>query len=513
MKLKKKNVLPQKHRGLLVMTLFQVIYWTAATVWFVIAICLCPHYPWSSKGMAVYLPIWILTGLVLSSVLCLPGKRLKVISLHPLLQFAAQISGILLLATAHYGVCMVVTRHAIDGVLDDITEFNIWIAITITSTLWLNFAMAIGHLMRADGDTRKKIGMQMGWWVVFTVAFACGAIFDPENEKPEMGMLIWVPIWFNTGFFLSSHLLLWTRHLQVFAWTPVKQFVAMSIGFALLSPSLFWLHIWWTRYAFHAGPDTRKNYGVGFFVIFVTLLWTASVAAVGYLQRSNRAQKDALKSAADKANLELRFVRQQVNSHLVFNALNSIMAAIEENSQRASAMVMDLSHLLRQSLETLPQMGTLGEEVERLKLYLRIEKSRFEDNIRFEVNVCENLFGLPCLSMVMQPLVENAIKYGYTADGSPLYVNVGAHWCDNRLRIEVINPGMLKGDNKRNTSLKGNGIGLQIVRRRLTMEYGDAAELNIRQLQAGEDAEVCATLFFPAALPKSPQKKIERGHT
>ncbi len=489
------------------MTLFQVIFWTVATVWFVIAVCLCPHYPWSSMGVAVYLPIWIATGLVLSSVAGLLGKRLNVVSRHPLLQFGVQVVGFLLLATAHYGTCMFFTGYAMDGVLDDITEFNIWIGITITSALWLNGAMAIGHLIRADSDTRKRIGLQIGWWVVFTMVFAFGAVFNPENEKTEMGMIIWVPIWFNTGFFLSSHLLLWARHLQVLAWTPMKQFVAQAIGFTVLAPSLFWLYIWWTRYAFHAGPNTRINYGVGVFVLFVSLLWTASVTAAGHLQRSNRAQKDALKTAADKADLELRFVRQQVNSHLVFNALNSILAAIEENSPRASAMVMDLSRLLRQSLETLPHMGTLGEEVERLKLYLRIEKSRFEDHIRFEVNVCESLFGMPCLSMVMQPLVENAIRYGYTADGSPLYVKVGSHWNDHRLRIEVINPGTLSGDSHRNAGSKGNGIGLHTLRRRLNMEYGEAAALDIREWTTGEQAEVCATLTFPAALPTSPPEK------
>ena len=125
---------------------------------------------------------------------------------------------------------------------------------------------------------------------------------------------------------------------------------------------------------------------MGVLTSITTLGWIASAMAVSHIQRSTRAQKEALQAAADKTDMELRFVRQQVNSHLVFNALNSIMTAIEEKSPLASAMVMDLSRLLRQSLETLPHMGTLGEEVDRVRVCIcALKKAAMKTNWRLRL--------------------------------------------------------------------------------------------------------------------------------
>jgi LytS/YehU family sensor histidine kinase len=153
-------------------------------------------------------------------------------------------------------------------------------------------------------------------------------------------------------------------------------------------------------------------------------------------------------------------------------------------------------------------MGTLGEELARLELYARIERSRFEDDLQVTLDVAPELRRLPCLPMLLQPLVENAIKHGFARSEPPLHVDLRAEQRDGLVTVRVTNDGELEHRSARSppqakpdASRAGLGLGLPATRRRLEQEYGSAALLELAQSTEGGGQRVTATATWPVQAP------------
>jgi hypothetical protein len=339
--------------------------------------------------------------------------------------------------------------------------------------------------------------LQMTWWFMAALGVMAILFIDPIPES-ILDLLHFTGIWTMSGLAVSSAMIFLASRLNLLSWRPAKQALAGIIGFVLGTAAFSMLFFTFFPYCIE-----KTKFGVFIYLALNFALWIAAAMAVGQVHRVQFEKREALKACAEKAETELRFVRQQVNSHLVFNALNSILVAIEEESPQAGSMVLDLSCLLRQSLETLPYTGTLGDEVERIQLYTRIEKSRFEDNLEISLDVTDDLLGLPCLPMVLQPLVENAIKHGFSQTNPPLRVDVRAEHDNGQLTIRVTNQGELARVDETRTSKKvdvrgsNRGIGLHTVRRRLEMEYGDEALLELTETVIDGEMCVTATIAWP----------------
>jgi LytS/YehU family sensor histidine kinase len=158
-------------------------------------------------------------------------------------------------------------------------------------------------------------------------------------------------------------------------------------------------------------------------------------------------------------------------------------------------MVLDLSRLLRQSLESPPHMGTLGEELSRVELFLRIEKSRFEDELSVTLDVAPALCELPCMPLLLQPLVENAIKHGMAPRGAPLGVEMTAAHREGRLVVRVTNDGLLHPAGR--ATAEGGGLGLRATRYRLEREYGAAGRLELAGESTPAGHRVSAIVAWP----------------
>jgi hypothetical protein len=183
------------------------------------------------------------------------------------------------------------------------------------------------------------------------------------------------------------------------------------------------------------------------------------------------------------AEAELKALRAQVNPHFLFNALTTIGYLIETAPPRALNTLLQLTALLRGVLKSEGEFTTVGRELELVEHYLRIEHERFEERLRVRIDVPHALRALRIPALVLQPLVENAIKHGVAPSKSGGDVEVTASIQGPELRLAVRNTGApLHASGPRHA---GEHLGVENVRRRLAGHYGDEAALALVTDAAG----------------------------
>lgn len=195
--------------------------------------------------------------------------------------------------------------------------------------------------------------------------------------------------------------------------------------------------------------------------------------AIAAMTALREREKQAAQLAAHLAQAQLARLRTQLHPHFLFNTLNSIAALIPQNSKLATEMVMNLSDLLRMTLRE-PQRGEirLSEELTILRHYVDIQRLRFGERLVFRVEATEE--ALQCFTppLLLQPLVENAIRHGVEASEYPENVTVGAVIQNGGLLLEVVNSCSLGTDDlQRNAN--STGLGLANTQARLKVQYGD----------------------------------------
>lgn len=225
---------------------------------------------------------------------------------------------------------------------------------------------------------------------------------------------------------------------------------------------------------------------------FFMIAWASLYVALGYAREVREAERKASRFAQAAQDAELRSLRYQVNPHFLFNTLNSLSSlVITGKPQAAEAMIQNLSNFYRTSLSSDPlEDVTLAEEVELQRLYLEIEKIRFPERLRTMINIPPELMNQYVPALILQPLVENAIKYGVSRANRPVTVDIRAEKVDEMMVIKIIDDGepIVSGSDQ------GNGIGLANVRDRLEARYRSAASLEAGPKNGGGFS---ATLTLP----------------
>ncbi len=172
---------------------------------------------------------------------------------------------------------------------------------------------------------------------------------------------------------------------------------------------------------------------------------------------------------------ELQALKNQLNPHFIYNSLNSISALTLYSPDKAREMVGMLSDFLRIALrQDAMQMEKLGQELKNIDLYLQIEKVRFEERLNWEFNVDDNLLHYTLPVMILQPLVENAVKHGVQQNAQPNVIKLAATFSNNSLFITITN-SIDVGFQK----FKGEGVGLDNIRNRLRLIYGSGSLLKV----------------------------------
>jgi two-component sensor histidine kinase len=222
--------------------------------------------------------------------------------------------------------------------------------------------------------------------------------------------------------------------------------------------------------------------------IFVAL-WLLLYMVWHYLVRNRKDEIDKLSLEKTVKELELNTIKSHINPHFIFNSLNSIRALVDENPQRARTAITELSNILRSSMqvekmETVP----LQKELDIVKDYLALEHMRFEERLKIEMDIDEDTLEQPVPPMMLQTLVENAIKHGISKKIQGGVVKVISRFTDHHFELIVQNSGTLDEE------FLPEGFGLKSTRDRLKFLFQGKASFQIKKING---SEVQAKIIMP----------------
>jgi hypothetical protein len=218
------------------------------------------------------------------------------------------------------------------------------------------------------------------------------------------------------------------------------------------------------------------------------MAWTAIYYAFTYFQRSRDIQIEKIRIESSAKETEAKVLRAQLNPHFMFNALNSIRALILEDPERAQKGVTQLSGILRSSLlADRRRTISLAEELRTVDDYLALEKIRYEERLEVRKNVYPDTLGVQVPPMMLQTLVENAIKHGVSKPVRGGFVSIEAKLIQAKLDLRISNTGILE-------TTDSGGFGLENTAHRLELLFGKDAQFRI--FQASKDV-VCAEVIIP----------------
>jgi two-component system, LytTR family, sensor kinase len=209
------------------------------------------------------------------------------------------------------------------------------------------------------------------------------------------------------------------------------------------------------------------------------------------------------------AEAQLRALRAQINPHFLFNALTTIGYLIQTAPEKAFSTLMKLTQLLRGILRSNAEFSTLGEEIKLIENYLEIEKTRFEERLAVKIEVARDLQKMRVPALILQPLVENAIKHGISKAKSGGKVRISARLENENdaifLKLTVSDSGA-GVDEIELAATRENGLGLNNIEQRLRSYYGKKASLKIKsETGKGTTAEI----KFPVKAQTIPNSKFQ----
>ena len=209
--------------------------------------------------------------------------------------------------------------------------------------------------------------------------------------------------------------------------------------------------------------------------------WTTAYLALAYSITVQEQERHAAELAVMAQEAQVRALRYQINPHFLFNTLNAIAALVRDAPAKAEEMVVQLSEFFRRSLSVNPMEDlTLSEEVELQRLYLEIERTRFPDRMRFDVELDDGTADARVPALLLQPLIENAVKHGVAKSEGPTCIRIGTR-VDGQV-LEIVDENDAKA---RGRSASGEKVGLRNVQDRLRSRFGDEASLTATDTDGG----------------------------
>jgi LytS/YehU family sensor histidine kinase len=220
----------------------------------------------------------------------------------------------------------------------------------------------------------------------------------------------------------------------------------------------------------------------------IVFVWISIYILWHYVEYTNEEKLQKVKLETLIKELELKTIKSQINPHFIFNALNSIRALVDEDPERARKAITELSNILRSSIQVdKVEITSLKKELDIVKDYLSLEYIRFADRLKIEYDIDPSTISYALPPMMLQTLVENAIKHGLSKQPGDCLIKIISKIEEGKLVLKVQNTGLLK-------AAEQAGFGLQSTRDRLNILYRGEAEFDIFQCQPNQ---VTAKLIIP----------------
>ncbi|MFM8496384.1 MAG: sensor histidine kinase [Planctomycetia bacterium] len=368
-----------------------------------------------------------------------------------------------------------------------------------------------------SSDRRPPAATIWPFWVAHTcfwMAMFAAAMIVLRAFKPALPDAAWfVAVRVAAGFLITAILRAAAKNtplLEHFGISkigltvggPLAGAVAMTLAFVayeILSGRLAL-----TMPAAGEAPD-RIGVAARFFLNFAMLgSWSVAYFGTHLLRDQRAAEMRALEAETLAARNELNHLQSQISPHFLFNSLNTILAS-KHSPDDIEVITQSLAKYLRFLLRPVATLEPLGREIDALEDYLTIQSFRFGDRLSCRIDCDTGIRRIPVLPAMIQPLVENALKYGRHADDQPLEVTIRAHRDCDKLFIEVANTGHWIAE----APSTSTGTGLHTLRRRLLIHGGPEATVTTTEhdgwvrvvIQIPLAAEY-AVAPKPAALPE-----------
>jgi two-component system, LytTR family, sensor kinase len=318
--------------------------------------------------------------------------------------------------------------------------------------------------------------LHVGGWLGYLVSQYLGTLLYEHKSENLAGYLIVIVIAAVSGFLLSLEL----RYIYRRLWISSPR---MIIAGALISCYLFAL-VWrviinsaYLTYTMDSMEWDMKSplefFSNALASTYLLLCWTGLYFGFKYYESLQEQREATLRAASLAQEAQLKMLRYQLNPHFLFNTLNAISTLILDSENRtANQAVMRLSEFLRYTLDQDPMKKvTLRQEIEAMNLYLTTEKLRFGDRLRLEFAVEERALEALVPSLLLQPLIENSIKYAVSPSEKGGTVRVEGRARGSMLELVVSDdgPGLHTGA----APGAGRGVGLRNTRERLAVLYED----------------------------------------
>ncbi|ASK88712.1 sensor histidine kinase YpdA [Sphingorhabdus sp. SMR4y] len=334
--------------------------------------------------------------------------------------------------------------------------------------------------------------LQSAGWAGALILRAIGGI---SNGLP-LGFLVPVIISTITGYSIS--LLLSVVYKNLIHRRPIVTWSSTAAILTVASALYAFIDAWVFLIQNPASETAFGTLFLGSLFLGIMLLgaWSALYYAINFFLRVEEQNDQLLQLEAQATRAQLAMLRYQLNPHFLFNTLNSISTLVLlRQTEPANAMLSRLSSFLRHTLvNEVHSRVTLAQEVETLHLYLDIEKMRFEERLRSHFDIDPAVRNALLPSLLLQPLVENAIKYAVTPQEEGADISVSAHLDGDKLRITVSDTGPGKAGATTGKP-ESTGVGLGNIQERLNQAYGEGAIFETRS-SPGEGFSVFIALPF-----------------
>lgn len=317
----------------------------------------------------------------------------------------------------------------------------------------------------------------LGWGTFFLIS---SFFYYTIRTKPLPNFFPSLLIEISTGLIIT-HLMRWiiikAGFLSYSLQIQVRYFLITTLLFAFtwacLSVSLV-SFLKWESQRLKSFSFLNKVTVTSVNAVTFLLIWNLLYFTYHYIVKSRTEQLDKIRLESLVKELELKTIKAHINPHFIFNALNSIRALVDENPQRARTAITELSNILRSSMQANKMETTsLEKELNIVRDYLALEYIRFEERLQVEYAIDEHTLDQQVPPMMLQTLVENAIKHGISKQLTGGTIKIISNFKETHHELIVQNTGHLNG------SVNSSGFGLESTQNRLKLLYGSQASFNI----------------------------------
>lgn len=341
------------------------------------------------------------------------------------------------------------------------------------------------------------------FWRIQFIAWPAFAILTLPLKFAVMGS--WSYVVFATLYREPLGLLLTTALRRVYHRQAVRSMKPARMGFTVLSLAIlagaFDTWTFWWIFDYHLQIKSEQSiWSLFCFRSIIYCVWSFLYFWIKDQIQARERQLDLIRAETAARDAEILMLRAQVAPHFLFNAFNAILADLDQRPASLVPLVQGLSDYFRYSLTTQQETFVpLGGEYDAMINYLTVEKARFRDSLVIECHIDPSVRNLLVPGIFLQPLVENALKFGHQTSPAPLRLRL---WITRTLvggaQIEVTNSGNWINPPAHRMTPHLGGCGLSNLRKRLSLLYQGEAQLRIPACTV--DGTVSAQLTFPAPL-------------